>query len=570
MVCDLFSLKFTVILYPPAGFIRLKKTISLFMKCKYSLSTLFVVLFSVLFVGGQESWIVQLKDGQTTKEFSNWFGAIKRSKKIDHRVLASRFNIIEVNGIITRQELLSNPAVLFAEQNVKLERRASPNDPMVSQQWYLNTINALKAWDQTTGGITFNKDTLVLAVIDHGFLTTHEDLKNRIWKNQFEIQGNGKDDDNNGYIDDVNGLSLRYKNEKHSVDNSTDGLSNHGTSVAGIMCGEGNNKTGIAGMMWNSKLMLTSFSANGNISDLIEMFNYILDQRIRYNQSNGKQGALVVAINYSGGISFAKAADYPIWCGMYDKMGAAGIINCGATTNKYVDVDDEGDMPSTCPSEFLIAVTNTDRNSNRVYNSGFGLKNIDLGSPGENLQTTRSDATNSYSAFSGTSAATPVVAGAVGLMYSLPCKEWADYIISNPVESARLIKKSLLAGVDKNSDLNGKTVSGGRLNVARALDTLKKYVCGKTITSINQELFIKAITPNPASTYINIQLDSNQFGEYTFALFDLTGKSLIHQKIIINQNITLPLPDLASGTYILRVYNQEKTTSKKIIIYSEP
>lgn len=351
------------------------------MKYKGSLFILVIGILCVFKASSQDSWIVQLKEGQTSSDFSNWNKGFLRSKKIEHRLLASHFNIIEVTGL-SRQDLLSNPSVLFAEKNVKLELRASPNDPLVSQQWYFNNINALKAWDQTTGGITFNKDTLVLAAIDHGFLTTHEDLKNRIWKNHAEIGGNGKDDDNNGYIDDVNGLSLRYKNEKHSIDNTTDGLSNHGTSVAGIMCGESNNKTGISGMMWNSKLMLTTFSANGNIADLIEMFNYVLDQRIRYNQSNGKQGALVVAINYSGGISFAKAADYPIWCGMYDKMGAAGIINCGATTNKYVDVDDEGDMPSTCPSEFLIAVTNTDRNNSRVYNAGFGLKNIDLGSPG--------------------------------------------------------------------------------------------------------------------------------------------------------------------------------------------
>lgn len=535
------------------------------MKYKSSLFILAIGMLYAFQVTSQESWIVQLKEGQTSNDFNNWNKSFLRSKKIETRLLAPHFNIIEVPGGLTRQDLLSNPSVLFAEKNVKLEMRASPNDPLVAQQWYFNNINALKAWDQTTGGITFNKDTLVLAAIDHGFLTTHEDLKNRIWKNQAEIAGNGKDDDNNGYIDDVNGLSLRYKNEKHSIDNVTDGLSNHGTSVAGIMCGESNNKTGISGMMWNSKLMLTTFSANGNIADLIEMFNYVLDQRLRYNQSNGKQGALVVAINYSGGLSFAKAADYPIWCGMYDKMGAAGIINCGATTNKYVDVDDEGDMPSTCPSEFLIAVTNTDRNNSRVYNAGFGLKNIDLGSPGEGLQTTRSDASNSYSSFSGTSAATPVVAGAIGLMYSLQCKEWADYIKSNPVEAARIVKKSLLASVDKNADLTGKTVSGGRLNIGRALDTLKKYVCGNIMLD-SSLIIIKSINPNPASKYIDIQLSSGTIGEFNLVFVDVNGRLIFKNKIIINQNITIPLPHLPSGVYFLQLYQNKSVGVKKILI----
>lgn len=513
----------------------------------------------------QESWIIQLNETENIESFKSKLFAPYRAK-VQVRSVASHFNIVEVSGNISKADLQSHPSIKFIEQNEKLELRATPNDPLVTSQWHFNNINAPKAWDQTTGGVTFNKDTLVFACIDFGFLTTHEDLKNRIWRNAAEIAGNGKDDDGNGYNDDVFGLSLRYQNEKHSIDNSTNGLTNHGTSVAGLMCGEGNNRLGTAGMMWNSKIMLTTFGEKGNIAELIEMFNYIYDQRLRYNQSGGKSGAFVVTINYSGGLSFAKAADYPIWCGIYDKLGAVGILNCGATTNKYVDVDEEGDMPSTCPSEFLIAVTNTDKNNSRVYTSGFGLKNIDLGSPGEAVQSTRSESNTSYGSFSGTSAATPIVTGAVGLMYSLPCKEWADYVKSNPVEAARIVKKSLLVSVDKNADLTGKTVSGGRLNIGRALDTLKKYVCGRTITSTKQELSIKSISPNPASGYINIQLDSNQFGEYQYKLLDVAGRLLVDQKIFINQNITLILPDITSGVYILHLSSKDLQASKRIVV----
>jgi len=375
------------------------------------------------------------------------------------------------------------------------------------------------------------------------------------------------DDDGNGYKDDVYGLSLRYKNENHQIDNGIDGPGNHGTSVAGLIGGEVNNQKGVAGMMWSTKLMLGSFSANATISDLIEQFNYMLGQRIKYNQSNGKQGAYVVAINYSGGLRFAFAEDYPIWCGMYDTMGAAGILNCGATVNAYVDVDDEGDMPSTCPSDFLIAVTNTGKDNKRIYNAGFGLKHIDLGSPGEGVYSTNSGSNNSYSLFSGTSAATPVVAGAMGLIYSYPCKEWADYQKINPADAARLAKRALLAGVDKNSDLMGKTVSGGRLNIARSLDTLKKYACSRVITGIKERIRINSIHPNPALSFLNIILESAGTGEYKIEIFDPMGRNLYKQeKIVILSQYQLKLPNLVDGVYIIKLTQNNLQAAKRFVI----
>jgi subtilisin family serine protease len=537
-----------------------------------SLSLFFSLLLS-LSIQSQTDWVIQLKDDATVQSLqSGWLKSGLRSSATDMttKYIAPHFNILTLhcNTTVTKSELLKNPSIQFAEINAPLESRATPNDPLLAQQWHLNNISAPKAWDQVTGGLTFNKDTVVMGFIDLGILTTHEDLKNRIWVNRAEIAGNGKDDDGNGYVDDVNGLSLKYKNERQTVDNSTDGLGNHGTSVAGLMAGESNNKLGIAGMMWNSKLMVTTFSSSPNVGDLIECFNYILDQRIKYNQSNGKQGALVVTVNYSGGISFAFAADYPIWCGMYDKMGAAGILNCGATTNKLVDVEDQGDMPSTCPSEFLIAVTNTGQDNKRVTTSGYGVKSIDLGSPGEGVMSTNSSSNTGYSAFTGTSAATPIVAGCVGLMYSYPCKQWSDYIKSNPVEAARMVKRSLLVSVDKNADLTGTTVSGGRLNIARAMDTLKKYVCnGGVIAGTSDQLLIRSIYPNPAQRYLQIQLDDNESGTYAVELMDVLGRVEIRlPSVLINHFYQLSIPELSDGMYILKLDGNGKQVSKKILI----
>ncbi|MBK6389994.1 MAG: S8 family peptidase [Saprospiraceae bacterium] len=534
---------------------------------------LIILVLSCSALQGQKDWIIQLKGDASLADLqAGWSKtALRSNRDLTTQPIGRHFNIYAIQSVtqLSKETLLRNPAILYAEPNLPLETRSTPNDPLISQQWHLDNIQAIKAWDQTTGGVTFNKDTLVLGIIDFGLFTNHEDLKNRIWINKGEIAGNGIDDDGNGYKDDVYGLSLKYLNERHTADNAADGLNNHGTSVAGLMCGESNNRTGIAGMMWNSKLMVGTFSANGNIGDLIQIFNYMLDQRILYNTSGGKKGALVVAINYSGGISFAKAADYPIWCGMYDQMGAAGILNCGATTNKYVDVDEEGDMPSTCPSEFLIAVTNTGRDNKRIYNAGFGLQHIDLGSPGEGVYSTNSETTKSYSSFSGTSAATPIVAGVVGLLYSYPCKEWADYTVSHPVEAARIVKKSLLASVDKNADLTGKTVSGGRINAARALDTLKKYVCNRVITGTTDQLSVKAVYPNPAKDFLNFELDSNYAGDYTIELYDVLGRVILQKRpTYINHSYQLSLPPLHSGMYLLRLSNGANEAVKKVFIGS--
>ena len=290
----------------------------------------------------------------------------------------------------------------------------------------------------------------------------------------------------------------------------------------------------------------------------------MVDQRVRYNQSEGKEGAFLVAVNYCGGLPFGKAENYPIWCGMYDQMGAAGILNCGATVNKYVDVDVEGDMPSTCQSEFLVMVTCTDKENKRVYDAGYGLKHIDLGSPGEWVYSTHSSAIDAYSLFRGTSAATPIVAGAVGLLYSYPCKAWSDLQKSNPAEAVRIAKRALLAGVDKNNDLTGLTVSGGRFNIRTSLDSLNKLICNLTF---DDDFRILSLYPNPAQTNLQVQLNTKQSGIYFVEIIDAMGRKLFSQENqFIASQFDLSLPSLTDGIYILRLTRDLNHASKKFII----
>ena len=84
-----------------------------------------------------------------------------------------------------------------------------------------------------------------------------------------------------------------------------------------------------------------------------------------YNETDGEEGAFVVATNSSWGIDNAPASEAPLWCAMYDTLGQYGILSAGATTNTNTDVDFEGDLPTSCPSEYLLSVTNMNHNDEK-------------------------------------------------------------------------------------------------------------------------------------------------------------------------------------------------------------
>ena len=122
-------------------------------------------------------------------------------------------------------------------------------------------------------------------------------------------------------------------------------------------------------------------------SDVIEAYQYILDMRNLYTQTDGAKGAFVVATNLSGGIDRAFAADHPLWCEMYDKLGDKGILSVAAAPNESISVDVDGDMPTTCSSPYLMAVTNVDITDEIAGNAGYGTESIDIGAPGDRKST---------------------------------------------------------------------------------------------------------------------------------------------------------------------------------------
>jgi len=431
-------------------------------------------------------------------------------------------------------------------------RTTIPNDTFFGNQWHLNNtgqsggtvdadIDAAEAWDISTGGVTSHTDTIVVCILEgNGVDINHEDLKDNIWKNYAEIPNNGIDDDNNGYVDDFNGWNVQTNDDVLSA-------GSHGTRVAGMIGAVGNNNLGISGVNHHVKMMVIEGQQASNEALVIAAYTYPLKMRKKYNNTNGNEGAFVVVTNASWGIDNGNPANSPLWCAMYDSLGAAGIINIGATTNSNVNVDVNGDLPTTCPSEYLIGVTMTNSSDNRA-GSGYGPIHVDIAAPGASVYLSNSG--NNYNSTTGTSFATPCVSGAVALLYAVPCVSFISYAKTFPDSAALKIRELLLDNVDLIASLNGEVGSGGRLNlnesVLELLNNCDTNACAApyglainelTDTSINlgwqgynNDSYIVLLTDNNGTeTQFNTLYDSllitnlNPCSNYTIKLKGLCG-----------------------------------------------
>lgn len=363
--------------------------------------------------------------------------------------------------------------VIGVQFNHFTEYRRKPNDPEYNQQWhFLNTgqtggtpgvdLDIERVWDITTGGLSPTGDTVVVCVLDDGLDPSHQDFGDNIWVNYAEIPNNGIDDDNNGFIDDVNGWNAFFDNDDIDDENV------HGTPVAGVIGAKGNNGIGSTGVAWNIKLMIVSGGANTEAEN-IQAFSYALTHRIKYNETNGQEGAFVVATNFSQGVTIPSDINqsFPLWCALIDEMGEQGILTLAAAPNEMEDVDQVRDYPAQCSSEYLMMITSVDANGAYI-DAGFGATTIDMAAFGEEIWTTTNGNTTDFE--TGTSFATPLVAGAVALLYTSPCLSLSTIADSDPAGAALLARDLIYDGLISEPTLAGRTVTGGYLNIGNSID----------------------------------------------------------------------------------------------------
>lgn len=442
------------------------------------LITLLVIASGFSAMAEQGDIIVALKNKSGLRSMESLGLEVSRTLVEDLGVVLVRpsYSVLDTRKLLNL--LRTDNRVRWAQlDHVVTARSTTPNDPEFSKQWSLLSpdydadIRATLAWDIGQGGKTVDGEDVVVAVVDQGVDATHLSLIDNIWTNAGEIAGNGIDDDNNGYVDDVHGWNA--VNDKGDVPGER-----HATHVAGIIGARGNDGSQVTGVNWTAKIMSVRVLGSGSkdlTSTVLDGYGYILKQKKAWLDSAGTAGANIVATNSSFGVDYANCAsgEYPAWNDIYNAMGEVGILSAAATANMNIDVDTAGDVPTGCSSNFIISVTNTNDKGVKNSSAGYGLTTIDIGSPGTNILSTVPG--QKLERLTGTSMATPHVTGSIGFLHSVASPQFRQLARTQPADSALVLKQILLDTVTPQADLAGKVVSGGRLNLHGAALAASSY-----------------------------------------------------------------------------------------------
>jgi subtilisin family serine protease len=323
----------------------------------------------------------------------------------------------------TIAELEQQPGVLSAEPNLRVRALTTPDDSYFGSLWGLNNtgqrlkkdakmkadadIDAPEAWDTFSGN-----GTVTVAVIDTGVDYTHPDL-----------------------IGSVNGGYDFADNDPDPMDEHY-----HGTHVAGTIGAHGNNGVGVTGVNWNVNILpirVLDSDGGGTLESVVNGIAYA-----------GQQGADVanMSIGYYG--------HSPV---VEDAINAAGsTLFVAAAGNDTNNDDGEGMEPCTVNAPNMLCVAATNPSDKLAWFSNYGRRTVDVAAPGVDVLSTVPGA--EYALLSGTSMATPHVAGIAALALGL-----------NPSLTTEQLKQVVMKGVDKRPSLKKKCVTGGRANAAKTL-----------------------------------------------------------------------------------------------------
>ncbi|MBY5957411.1 S8 family peptidase [Membranicola marinus] len=512
----------------------------------------------------QNSYIIQLAESSDLHAIDAYFKQHNIHAEIHLVAMSIRAYELTLVHTPTRKSkgwtpLLNNcPGIIAYQPNRSYERRRiTPNDPKFSEQWYLDMIHMPEAWQLATGMIDSGYFEPVIGVLEAGYDFSRPDLQGILYTNPGEIPGNGIDDDNNGYIDDVHGWNFDSEDGNHYID-----YTYHGDAVVSVMAALGNNGIGVAGINWQGKVLPLTLEARNTDAETIKAYEYFYQMRKTFNETNGEKGAFIVATNSSFGLDGYYEEDAPLFCEMFDKMGSVGILSVGATSNQDVNVDINGDLPSDCSSLDLIIVNSIDRDRENNY-SGRGIENIDLAAPAEKILVVSKP--GEYIEDSGTSFAAPQISGVISLAYSLGLDSMQRAIETNPLEVSAAIRTCLLENTTSAPDLIDENATGGYLN---ALATLECVYARYYIPETDQPIAIQKLYPN--ATQMDLFIDyavKTTDKPIQVLIFDMIGKLIKEDTIdpITDHPAKISVHQLPAGVYAITLVQNGIATTQQFV-----
>lgn len=372
-------------------------------------------------------------------------GSVRIEKHIDDYALFSVLDTKAFNKILTG--LKADSQVLSAQADSKINSMSASKDTYSDTQWYIDNpgyymnysfgyrlqqecvagmdMNVVKAWNSMTESKQAKRE-VVVALIDTGTDYSHKDLAGHMWKNKGEIPGDNKDNDGNGYVDDVYGWDFynddastchyNYIDKKKTASAKDD--DDHGTHVAGIIAANANNKIGIAGVASNIDVKIMTLKINGGkkatgrMSDAIEAVKYAT-----------MMGADICNLSW-GTTQYSES--------LYEAMKESDMLFVAAAGNAGKNNDAVPMYPANYRLDNLISVTAIDADGELTAFSNYGSNTVDIAAPGNNIYST---IIGGYATKSGSSMAVPQVTSIAALLYSCSNHIYAanvkDIIINN-------------------------------------------------------------------------------------------------------------------------------------------
>ena len=411
----------------------------------------------------------------------------------------------------------------------------TPNDTYYSRQWGLRNTGTFSLSAAMAGAdidmenawtIEQGDSTVTVGVIDSGVKLNHPEFAGRIWRNNAEIPANGSDDDNNGYIDDVQGWDF-----VNSDNNPSDDFG-HGTNVTGIIGANGNNATGYAGVDWHCKLMILKGLDNNNNG----YYSWWADA-IYYAVDNG---AKVINMSVGGtgtSATLQAAVDYAL---NNNVLVVACMMNANSGTVYY---------PAGFSSAMAVGATNpNDQRSHPFFWSAASGSNygshISVVAPGNFIYGLSHTSNTNYGTYwGGTSQATPYVTGLAALLLAQDSSR-------TPTQLKAIIEASAEDQVGAvTEDVPGwdPYYGHGRINAAAALQAAITGTAPLRPDSRGLLVF-----PNPFSTEAVLPLD-NVLRDGTLSIYNGLGQCVKQLQAGTGQSLTLYRDGLPAGVYLLRL-----------------